>query len=174
MDKYPTASGLSPDKLAQLWSIGSETDKAEPDMDQDNRKTELLQDILAGTLSTSPSKAKLHRKEQGNLRSAVNSLVDKTIDKILQDPGADITRLRKVKDHGKKLSDNAGSKAEYHVANTVYYAAIASALVFHNRRITKFSYKDLEKYFCRLDQEKWIPEALRSLFSRAAEYCQMR
>ena len=174
MDKHPTASGLSPDKLAQLLNIGSETDKAEPGMDQDNRKTELLQDLLAGTLPTCLSKVKLHRKGQRNLRSAVNSMIDKTIDKILQDPGVDITLLRKVKDHGKKLSDNAGAKAEYHVANTIYYAAIASALVFHNRRITKFSYKDLKKYFCRLDKEKWIPEAIRSLFSRAAEYCQMR
>ena len=92
----------------------------------------------------------------------------------MQNSGTDVVVLRKVKDYGKKLSDKAESKVQYHAANTVYYAAIASALVFHDKKITKYSYRDLDKYFCRLDKEKWIPEALRSLFSRAAEYCQVR
>lgn len=84
MDEHPTASGLSPDKLAQLWNIGSETDQAEPDLDQDDRKIELLQDLLAGTLPTNLSRAKSHNKDHRNRRSVVHSLVDKTIDKILQ------------------------------------------------------------------------------------------
>ncbi len=142
----------------------------------------LLKDVFERNTQTQPFDFfflddrfnQLYKKEQRSGRSVVDSLVGKAIGKTLQDPEGDVTILRKVKDHGKKLSDNAEAKAEYHVANTIYYAAIASALVFHNKRITKFSYKDLRKYFRHLDKEKWIPEALRALFSRAAEYCQMR
>jgi len=174
MDSHPSASGLSPDKLAQLWNIGSETDRAEPGVDQDSRKTELLRDLLAAALPARPDKGKSRSIEKTHLQSVVSSITDKPIERLIQNLGTDVALLREVKDHGKRLSDRAESKAEYHVANTVYYAAIASALVFHDKRITKFSYKDLEKYFRRLDKEKWIPQALRSLFSRAAEYCQMR
>jgi hypothetical protein len=174
MDRHLTASGLSPDKLAQLWNIGSETDRAEPEVDQDSKKTELLRDLLAGTLPAQLDKGKARSTEKTHLQSVVSSIADKPIERLIQNSGTDVALLRRVKDHGKRLSDNAESKAQYHVANTVYYAAIASALVFHDKRITKFSYKDLGKYFRRLDKEKWIPEALRGLLSRAAEYCQMR
>ena len=62
MDKHPTASGLSPDRLAQLWNIGSETDQAEPDVDLDIRKTELLRDLLAGALPARPPKGESTEK----------------------------------------------------------------------------------------------------------------
>lgn len=174
MDEQPTTFGLSPDKLAGLWNIGSDTNQAEEAVDQDNRKTELLRDRLAETLPVVSSKAKSRPRERTNLRSVINSLVDEPIEKLLQDPKTDLALIRKVKDRGKKLSESAKSKTEYHVANTIYYAAIATALVFHDRRITKFSYKDLEKYFRQLSKENWIPEALRGLFTRACEYCTMR
>ena len=174
MDKHPTASGLSPDKLAQLWNIGSEADQAQVDVDPDIRKTELLRDLLAGALAARPPKGKSRSTEKTHLQSVVSSIADRPIERLIQDSETDVALLRQVKEYGKKLSDNAEAKAESHVANTVYYAAIASALVFHDKRITKYSYKDLEKYFRRLDKEKWIQETLRGLFSRAAEYCQMR
>jgi hypothetical protein len=174
MDRHPTTSGLRPDKLAQLWNIGSETDQAESDVDRDSKKTELLRDLLAGALPARSPKGESQSIEKTHLQSVVSSIADKPIEKLIQNSGTDVALIRKVKDHGKKLSDRAKSKAEYHVANTVYYAAIASALVFHDKKITKYSYRDLDKYFRRLDKEKWIPEALRSLFSRAAEYCQIR
>ncbi len=174
MDKHPTASGLSPDKLAELWNIGSETDQAEPDVDLDIRKTELLRDLFAGALPAQTSKGESRPTEKTHLESVVSSVADKSIERLVQNSGTDVAVLRRVKDHGKKLSDRAESKAQYRAANTVYYAAIASALVFHDKKITKYAHRDLDKYFRRLDKEKWIPQALRSLFSRAAEYCQMR
>jgi hypothetical protein len=174
VDKHPTTSGLSPAKLARLWNIGSETDQANWDVDEDSKKTELLRDLLVGTLPVRPRKGKSRSIETTRLQSVVGSIADKTIQELVQNAGTDIAILRKVKEYGKRLSDNAMVKAESHVANTIYYAAIASALVFHDKRITKFSYKDLENYFHRLDKEKWIPQAIRNLFLRAAEYCQMK
>ncbi|MFC1603549.1 hypothetical protein ACFL5F_00855 [Planctomycetota bacterium] len=174
MDERPTTFGLSPDKLAGLWNIGSDSDETEKAADPDIEKTELLEDMLSGPLPKHLPKATSRTKKQIHPKSIVNYLTDVPIEKLLNNPETDIVLLRKVKDHAKKLSGNAKSQAEYHVANTIYYASIASALIFHDRRITKFSYKDLEGYFQRLDQEQWLPEALHGLFMKACKYCRMR
>ena len=76
-----------------------------------------------------------------------------------------------VKDYGKKLSRSSKSEAEHVTANTIYYAAIAGALFFHKKRITKFSYKDLGHSFSLIGKQKWIPEDLRELFKKASKYC---
>jgi len=174
MDKRPTTLGLKPDKLAGLWNIGSDAEEAERSADPDSKKTELLRDLLAGPLPTRLPKTTSRSKKRTHRKTVVSFRPDVPIEKLLQNPETDIAILRGIKDHGKKLSGKAKSKVEYHAANTIYYAAIASALVFHDRRITKFSYKDLQEYFRRLDQEKWIPEALRQHFARACEYCRVR
>jgi len=174
MDKRPTTFGLSPNKLAGLWNIGSDTDEAEKSYDTSNKKTELLRDLLSGPLPTHSPKAVSRIKKQMHPKSIINFLTDVPIEKLLNNPETDIVLLRKVKDHGKKLSGDAKSQVEYQVANTVYYAAIASALIFHDRRITTFSYKNLEGYFQSLGHENWLPEALRKFFTRACEYCRVR
>ena len=174
MKKHSTTSGLSPKRLAKLWNIGSDADQAQPDMDESSRKTELLRDLLAAALPSPQYKHKSRLACKPDVLSVVNSITDKTIEELVRNPDSDVALLRKIKEYGKKLSDNAGVKSESHAAIVIYYAAIASALVFHDKRITKFSYKDLGDYFHRFDKEKWIPEGLRSLFSRAAEYCRMR
>lgn len=174
MKKQPKTFGLSPQKLAQVWNIGSDTEKPDQAIDQENKKAEVLQDRLMETLRISSSVTKSYPNDQANLQSIINSIADKSIDKLLQNPKTNIAILRKVKDHGKRLSKKAESKTEYHVANTIYYAAIANALIYHDRRITKFSYIDLEKYFRRLGNENWIPEYFRSIFTRAGEYCDIR
>ncbi|MFC1635923.1 hypothetical protein ACFL5Z_13875 [Planctomycetota bacterium] len=174
MDKRPTTLGLSPDKLAGLWNIGSKAEETGKAADSDSKKTELLRDLLSGTVQPHTPKAKSGSKKQTHQKSFSNFLTDVSIDKLLQNPKTDITLLRKIKEHGKRLSEGAKSKTEYQVANTIYYAAIASALVFHRRSLTTFSFNDLEQYFLRLKEERWIPTSLRSLFKKACEYCLMR
>jgi hypothetical protein len=175
MEKHPTTSGLSPKKLAELWNIASKTDKTEKIVDEDDKKIELLRDWLTGTLSMLvSSEAKPRRRKGIDLRSVVISVTDLPIEKLLHDPETDIALLRVIKEQSKKLSGTAKSKAEYHAANTIYYAALASALVFHDCRITKFSYKELEKYFSRISKENWIPESLRTLFKKACDYSRLR
>ena len=174
MDKRPTTLGLSPDKLAGLWDIGSKEEEVEKTADPSSNKTELLRDLLSGTVQTHTLRAKSQPKKQTHQKSFSNFVTDVSIEKLLQNPETDLTLLRKIKEHGKQLSEEAKSKTEYQVANTIYYAAIASALVFHRRSLTTFSFDDLEQYFLRLKEERWIPTSLRSLFKKACEYCLMR
>jgi len=174
MDKQPTTLGLSPDKLAGLWNIGSNSEETEKAADSDSKKTELLRDLLSGTLKTHTRKAKSRPNKQAHQKSFPNFLSDVSIEKLLQNPETDIALLRQIKEYGKRLSDEAQSKTEYRVANTIYYAAIACALVFQRRRLTTFSFKDLEQSFLHLNEKSWIPVSLRSLFKKASDYCLMR
>ena len=174
MDKRPTTLGLSPDKLAGLWDIGSKEKEVEKGIDPGSTKTELLRDLLSGKVQTNTPKAKSRPQKHTHQKSFSNFLTDESIEKLLQNPETDITLLRQIKEHGKRLSEEAKSKTEYQVANTIYYAAIASALVFHRRRITTFSFEDLQQFFLHLKEERWIPTSLRRLFTKACEYCLMR
>jgi len=76
-----------------------------------------------------------------------------------------------MKDYSSRLSKRAKSKAEHQVANTIYYAAIAYALVYHERRITRYTYESLGKSFSRLRREQWIPLQIGGLFAMAATFC---
>lgn len=172
MDKKITTFGMNPEKLARLLNIGSDNKQAETKLDEDEIKAELLLDRLAETLRLDPSTRKTLPKNLGQLCDTIGALAAEPIRNLLQDPKTDIVLIRKIKDHGKKLSQTAKAEAEHQVANTIYYAAIAYALVFHNLKITTFSYKDLGQSFSLLSKEVWIAEGFQSLFAKASEYCQ--
>ena len=67
-----------------------------------------------------------------------------------------------------------GTEADQATATVVYYAAIASALLFHQRRITEHTYDKLEKAYGDLEQKDWIPSELKELFRKAKAACQER
>ena len=169
MSKETTTFGLSSGKLAQLLSIGSDTDQDKNEMNQEQIKADLLHDRLAVSLPLGPSTVEM--LPDIPLGKTIGVLAGDPIGKLLQNPQTDIVVFRKIKDYSKKLSKNAKSETEHVIANTMYYAAIASALVFHKKRITKFSYKDLSHSFNMLSKETWIPSDIRSLFTKASKYC---
>jgi hypothetical protein len=138
------------------------------------KKAILLQDWLAQTLSSTPSPSGKLSRDQSKLTNTIWALAGAPIRELLQDPKTEIAIIRRIKNYGKKLSMHFKSEAEHHVANTIYYAAIAHGLVFSNLRITNFSYKELRKSFCRLSKENWIPHGLLNLFTKASEYCKAR
>ena len=75
--------------------------------------------------------------------------------------------IEKIKRHGKRLSQTTSSEIEHETANVIYYAAIASALVFYDEKITQFSYKNLEESFSVFMQTEWISNDLKELFEKA-------
>jgi hypothetical protein len=170
MDKESTAFGLSPKKVVDLLRIGS--DPRPTSRVPERVKAELLRNRLSETLPVSSSSSGKLAKEQGQMRRMIDTLASDPIGKILQNPKTDINLLRKTKNHGRRLSEQAKTESEHHTANVIYYAAIASALVFHNQRITRFSSKDLETSFTLLGKAKWIPSDLSSLFRKANQYYQ--
>jgi hypothetical protein len=170
MGKESPTSGLEADKLHELFRICSEVPPAEEQTDSDQEKTELLQDILAETLPVEVPK--------GNLNERLTTLCQisgissgESINNLLSNTKTDASLLRKIKDYFKKQSAATKSESEHEVANTVYYAAIASALVNHGIRISSFSYKNLLESFDRLTQENWISKDIVQLFVKAQKVC---
>lgn len=172
MKKEPTTFGVSLKKVVKLLNIGSDISSTPGETDQ--QKADMLSDRLSDTL---PLYYSTNRKPASKLRrlgQTIAALAGEPIGKLLQDPKTDITIIRMTKDYGRKLSASAKSETEHHTANTVYYAAIAHALVCHDLKITKYSYKDLQQSFRQLSKEDWIPKDLRDLFAKASEYCKVR
>jgi len=172
MKKESSTYGLSLKKVVELLNIGSDVPET-PD-DKDQQKAELLSDRLNETHPLYYSTEDKLSKKLKNLRHTIVVLAGEPIGKLLQDPGTDIAIVKMTKDYGRKLSKRANSEAEHHTANTIYYAAIAHALIFHDLKITKYTYNNLHESFYHLSKENWIPDWLLELFMRASEYCKVR
>ena len=172
MEKESPTSGLGPDKLHHLLRICSESGSEEEQMNADQKKAELLEDFLAETLPVETPAANL--SEQLTTLCQMSGLAsEESVRDLLTNPKTDVRQLRTIRDHFKKKSKCLDPETE-HAATTIYYAAIAYALIAHDLKITKFSYKDLLNAFSLLVDTKWIPPALSGLFEKACEYCRSK
>jgi len=88
------------------------------------------------------------------------SLAGKTLVEVLLDPRADLGLLRAVKECCKRLSLSLDSRAEAAIATTLYYAAMASALVYHDKKITRHSEDTLDEAFGSLIEKPWMASEL--------------
>jgi len=183
MKKEPTTFGVSTKKVVKLLSIGLDDDKAPVEIDQ--QKADLLSDRLNDTLPLYYSTEQKPASRLKRLGQTIAALAGEPIGRLLQDPNTDISIIRMTKDYGRQLSIGAKSEAkdrsvstkseaEHHTANTIYYAAIAHALIYHDLKITKLSYEDLQQSLYQLSEEDWIPIYLRELFTKASECSKKR
>ena len=171
MKKKTTAFGLSPEKISNLLKVCAESSKKDIDMETKNNKTELLQDRLSETLLSGSLKDSPLSKELTHLCLISGIAAGESIRNLLANPTTDIQLINKIKEHGKILSRNAQVDIEHDTANAIYYAAISHALVYHNVKITKFSYKELEKSLAVFIDKEWVSTDLSELFEKAIKYC---
>jgi len=175
MTKDPTTFGLKPEKLGKLLNLCSDPDKSkknEINIDVDQQRAELLQDRLAETLITgSPKKSPL-RKELTRLCRMSGLAAGESIRNLLGNNNTDIELLKKIKEHAKSLSQGVSETTEHDAANAIYVASVACALIYHNKKITKFSYEHLEGSFDSFSQMEWLSSDLCDLFKRASKFCQ--
>lgn len=164
--------GVAPKKLAELLRISSESDDSQAELTEDQKKAQLLLDRLAEPLLLDPSVVKMLPSIPSLLSSAMELCDGESIGQILMDPGTDISVLRKIKGFNNKASRRTDCPIECDTAIAVYYAAIASALVFHNKRISRFGYEELEKSFAQLADKPWMDPSIVELFGRAGQVCQ--
>lgn len=174
MAKETSTFGLSSKKLVHLMKIVEETEPTQEKVDQQRVKTEMLYDYLAQTLAVYKYAGEELSARQSQLRNTINVLSSEPIGKLLQDPETEIGLIRMIKDYSSKFSKRAKSKAEHKIANTIYYAAIAHALLFHSRRITRYTYESLSKSFAKLTKENWVPNNISNLFVQATKISQQK
>jgi serine/threonine protein kinase len=95
-------------------------------------------------------------------------LGDKSLLRVLLDTESDIVVLQAIVDYAKKLSLSVDSEAELVVVFTIYYAAAANLLLFHDKIIDDCSYES----YTELLEKKWMPPELKQLFCNAQKICQ--
>jgi hypothetical protein len=174
MSKEPSSFDLSPEKLARLWSVGSDVNKDEDEVDQEQKKAELLRDWLESALPLDPALAELLPTVLMRMFRELRPFAGESFNSLLLDPETDVSALKKIKSFSKKLVEAAKSEAEHDAAAAIYYAAIASVLVFHNQRITTFSYESLADSFSTSVENNWLTPGLVELFKKAGEFCQKK
>ncbi len=171
VDKKSQKLDLSRHQKSRLLSLGLGSNLHEPNTDKVEQKADMLYDVLMRTLPVDPSVVNSLPDIVRGLSSRLQSLAGLPIGDLLQDPTTDITTISRIKQYAKESGTSTDSEDRSDVFLVVYYAAIASALVYHNEKITQHSYKDLEQFFYSFIKNNWILYELISLFTRAREYC---
>lgn len=171
MDDELQDFGLNQDQKSRLLSLGLDSRPHKLDTDENEQKADMLYDVLSRTLPLDPSVVNSLPPVVKGLSSRLHSLAGQPIGELLQNPATDISTIRKIKQYAKDSGTSSNSETENDVFLVIYYAAIASAVVFNHKKITQHSYKDLEQYFSSFTQKNWILEEIKSLFHGAQKHC---
>jgi hypothetical protein len=164
--------GLRLDQLAGLFAMGREIAIDQPEGGQ--RMTELLKEHLTSALPTGVIVLDALMMMIGQMGYETRSLSGKTLKDVLLDRQSDIGLLRAIKECSKRLSLRLESKVEAAIATTLYYAAMASALVFHDAKVTQHSYRALDEALAMLMAKPWMDQDLITLFAQARYICARR
>ena len=171
MKKKVSTSGLGAEKLQHLLRLCNEYNGTEEPLDPHQKKSELLQDLLAESLEAEVPPG--YFPEPLTKLCKISGIIYRdSIRTLLTSPHSDIDALKKIKEYFKCLSQRSESEIEHDVSNTIYYASIASALVFHDIKITTFSFENLRTFFARLAQEEWISKDIQQLYIKAQKSCE--
>jgi hypothetical protein len=170
--EHETTYGLSPEKLAELLRIGLEGGEQEPSSPPRQTPADLLEAMLAETLSLDPaSPDSLPAVLDLPPEESPAALDRRAMGDLLLDPGLAIPDIRMLKDYCKQRAALPGLEARRPAATVLYYAAIANALVFHGQSITRHSFQKLHQAYAELIAKPWMPSDLRTLFQKAEDAC---
>ena len=162
-----TTFGMRPQGLAALWRLGMAETPAAPS-DEDIRQT--LTARLGGSLPPDKPGGGAVRAILGRLAGR-SARAGRSIGELLLDSRADLETIRKIKDYGKGLSAARPGTAEHSAGVAIYYAAIASAILFRDAQITRKSFADLTGAMDLLLRKPWITPGLAAHLSKARELC---
>jgi len=163
---------LTPGQLAKLMALGTDGRAPREDLDADNQMAGLLRDRLADPLRFEREAINALPPALADVCRELTALANRPLGEVLLDPGTDLRVLEAVKEYGKRLAASQKDGREHAAALAIYYAAIAAALVFHRRRITRHTCGSLDRAFGLLVGKAWTPQDLAALFAKAREVCQ--
>jgi len=152
-------SGLHPDRLARLLAIGS----ADVPPGGDRSDVQAAADLLRDRLADPPPLAEAVMDSPLPEGTSLND--------VLLDSNTELGVLETIKDYTKTLSKRWEEGPEHAVAVSVYYAAIAAALIHHDRKITAHSYEKLAGSIDVLVEAKWMDVRLAKLLADARDLC---
>jgi len=170
MNKEST-SGLSPVKLARLFGITLHSEGSKDRENSIENMAELIQAHLAGALPLDTAIIDELPVLIGRLQRDLSHHAGRTLGDVLTDSESDLEIIKKVRRYAKRMAARKSPSDRHAVAITIYFAAIANALVFHQVKITTHSYESLETSFGNLVNKPWMPARLVRVFAKARKVC---
>ena len=171
-DREQTTFGLSRAKIARLMQIGTEKGQADQGPPVPEDTAELLYEQMIQPLvpdSGSGADASVSPVPADRLATPKATVA---IGAALRDRTTAVSALQRLKEMGRRRFSDGKTEPQREVGLTIYYGAIANALMFHNLRITRLSYSELQRSFGELGNRPWMPPDLQALFLEAVRTCQ--
>jgi hypothetical protein len=166
--------GLKREQLAELFSLALGDDDITGSGSDDQAIADLLRDQFSAQLPKGSFPSDSLLLTMGRMGFDVASLGGKSLRDVLLDRQCDMDILLAVKDCAKKLTRASASEAKKAIATTIYYAAIAGALLYYDKKITGYSYVELGKSLDKLIDRKWMTPELSEMLSQARDICRNR
>ena len=104
------------------------------------------------------------------LRNRLAEVCRQSLCDVLTNSATDVGTLNTIKESAKK----SASQGERQIAVAIYFAAIASALVFHHQKISTQPYPTLKLSFSELAEKPWMSRELAGLFEKACFFCEFK
>lgn len=164
---------IRPDRLARLLGLGASPDAGER-LAPRKSKGDLLRARLAGPLPAEPSPKRPLSAVVDRVCKEMLPLQGRALGDILLGEGVDLKDLTKVRRYGKRQARRSDAEPQHSVAVTIYYAAIAGALLGHGAKISSHSYRSLAGAFQMLAARSWMTPELAGLFTRARACCETK
>lgn len=174
MDDKESTFGASVKGLAGLLGVGVGKDVPQDAASVDKAAGELLRARLSGTLPLDTAIVDALPAILGKLQEELLPLAGLSLGGVLLDANTELSAIKSIKDYGKKLAARRDSQADHSAAIAIYFAAIASALLFHGEKITSYSYEHLRESLNELIEDTWIPSELSRHFSKARKMCERK
>jgi len=171
MSAKKTTYGSDPQRMADMLAMGTETDSA--DLTPDEAREELLGMRLAGSLPPTEKQANDLAVIAGEFRKCL-PLQGRALGEVILDEETELDILVEIKEYGKSLSTANESEADRDVGLTIYYAAIASAILFYRKTITSYSPNALAEAFETLIDKRWMNPKFARLFAKARKACRKK
>jgi hypothetical protein len=102
-----------------------------------------------------------------SLSNELKALSGSSIEELLLDGKTQPPVLMQIKEYAKERGTSAKDETEREAALAMYYAAIASALVHHNAKISDHPCTHQKEAFSKLGRTDWMPSSLTTLFQAA-------
>ncbi|MBL7187679.1 MAG: hypothetical protein ISS70_15260 [Phycisphaerae bacterium] len=173
MKKNSTAFNLDKKKLRRLLKIGLKSPGAQPRV-PDQKKAQLWRDTLSKHPPMDESQIEKLPEILADFCQTLGLLTGDKLEEWLRNQETDLSVIENIKQYAKTLSRKSRTDEEHVIANTLYYTAIAHALLYHKTKITEYSYAELTKAFDKLRKVVWIEDRYILLFTQAWEHCRKK
>lgn len=171
MEESSKKLDLNTEQSTNLLRLCLESNREKKQQAAEKNRADLLLDTLASKLPVDPALLESLPAILRSLSEKLQSVSGLPLGDLLQNPQTKTTLIRRIKDFAKESGVSANDEIERDVALAIYFAAIACALLFHNAKISEYSYKELEQSFKTLSKHDWLPPNLSRHFKKARRYC---